>query len=105
MPCGTSINVTFILSVPFFTGIVQIDALRSCNSTLTKTQPLVAVFVGGTSGIGEYTIRALVATHSDQGKGLRLCIAGRNTEAAEKLYRTVFVDVQGASFDSCKQKT
>jgi NAD(P)-dependent dehydrogenase (short-subunit alcohol dehydrogenase family) len=68
--------------VPFFTVIVQIDVVRSCNSTLIKTQPLVAVFVGGTSGIGEYTIRALAAAHSDQGKGLRLYIVGRNADAA-----------------------
>ncbi|MCJ1284588.1 hypothetical protein MMC26_003921 [Xylographa opegraphella] len=65
--------------------MVQIDRVRSCNSTLVKTQPLVAVFVGGTSGIGENTIRALAAAHSDQGKGLRLYIVGRNAEAAKKI--------------------
>jgi NAD(P)-dependent dehydrogenase (short-subunit alcohol dehydrogenase family) len=64
--------------------MVQIDVVRSCNSTLVKTQPLVAVFVGGTSGIGELTIRALAATHSNQGKGLRLYIVGRNADAAQK---------------------
>lgn len=64
--------------------MVQIGVVRSCNSTLISTQPLVAVFVGGTSGIGEYTIQALAATHSDQGRGLRLYIVGRNGNAAEK---------------------
>ena len=65
--------------------MVRIDLTRSCNSTLTKTHPLVAVFVGGTSGIGEYTIRALATTHSNQGKGLRLYIVGRNTDAAKRI--------------------
>ncbi|MCJ1380168.1 hypothetical protein MMC17_003271 [Xylographa soralifera] len=65
--------------------MVKIDVVRSCNSTLVKTQPLVAVFVGGTAGIGENTIRALATTHSDQGKGLRLYIVGRNADAAKKI--------------------
>ncbi len=65
--------------------MVQIDVVRSRISTLIKSQPLVAVFVGGTSGIGEYTIRALAATHSNQGKGLRLYIVGRNANAAQKI--------------------
>ena len=64
--------------------MVKIDLVRSCNSTLVKSHPLVAVFVGGTSGIGEYTIRALAATHASQGKGLRVYIVGRNAAAAEK---------------------
>ena len=64
--------------------MVQLDVVRSSNSTLVKSQPLVAVFVGGTSGIGEATIRVLATTHTDQGKGLRLYIVGRNAAAAEK---------------------
>ena len=64
--------------------MVQLDVVRSCNSTLVTTQPIVAVFVGGTSGIGQFTAQALAATHSKQGKGLRLYIVGRNASAAEK---------------------
>ena len=64
--------------------MVQIDVVRSGISTLVQTQPLVAVFIGGTSGIGEYAIHALAATHSNQGKGLRVHIVGRNAKAAEK---------------------
>lgn len=64
--------------------MVRIDVVRSCNANLIKTQPLVAVFVGGTSGIGEQTIHALAATHANQGKGLRVYIVGRNADAAEK---------------------
>ncbi len=82
---GTSINLTFILSTSFLPAMVQLDVVRSCNSTLIKTQPLVAIFVGGTSGIGEHTIRALAVTHSDKGKGLRLYIVGRNADAAKKI--------------------
>ncbi|KAK9321583.1 hypothetical protein V1517DRAFT_170511 [Lipomyces orientalis] len=65
--------------------MVHIEVVRSCNSTLVKKQPLVAVFVGGTAGIGESSVRALAATHSVQGKGLRLYIVGRNADAAEKI--------------------
>ncbi|KAI9790326.1 MAG: hypothetical protein M1835_001049 [Candelina submexicana] len=64
--------------------MVQLDIVRSCNADLVKTQPLVAVFVGGTSGIGEFAIRSLAAVHGKQGKGLRLYIVGRNSSAAEK---------------------
>ncbi len=70
--------------ISFLTAMVQIDVVRSCISTLVKSQPLVTVFVGGTSGIGQYAIRALAATHSNQGKGLRVYIVGRNAEATEK---------------------
>lgn len=64
--------------------MVRLDVVRAYNSALVKAQPLVAVFVGGTSGIGEQTIRALAATHSKQGKGLRLYVVGRNADAAQK---------------------
>ena len=62
--------------------MVQIDVVRSSNSSLVQSHPLVAIFVGGTSGIGEYTVKAL-ATHAKQGQGLRLYIVGRNSDAAE----------------------
>lgn len=64
--------------------MVHIDLVRSANSSLAATHPLVAVFVGGTSGIGQYTACALAATHAHRGKGLRLYIVGRNATAAEK---------------------
>ena len=58
--------------------------LRSANVALTK-HPLVAVFIGGTSGIGEYTLRSLASNHGSTGAGLRVYIVGRNTVAAEKI--------------------
>lgn len=63
--------------------MVKLDIVRAANSALPKTQPLVAVFIGGTSGICEYTFRSLVTAHANVGKGLRAYIVGRNAGAAE----------------------
>lgn len=65
--------------------MVRLSAVRACNSNLVRAQPLVAVFVGGTSGIGEQTILALSAVHSSEGKGLRLYVVGRNADAGRKI--------------------
>ncbi|KAL9622233.1 MAG: hypothetical protein Q9160_003416 [Pyrenula sp. 1 TL-2023] len=65
--------------------MVQLHVVRAANAALVKSQPIVAVFVGGTSGIGEYTLRALAGVHSDSGKGLRLYIVGRKAAAAETI--------------------
>ena len=54
--------------------------MRVANRALVSNQPLVAVFIGGTSGIGEYTACAL-------GKGLRLYIVGRNERSAKRIIR------------------
>lgn len=61
--------------------MVQLDLVQSSNASLVS-QPLVAVFIGGTSGIGAHTIRSLASTHGKVGKGLRAYIIGRNAEAA-----------------------
>ena len=63
--------------------MVQIDLVQSSISDLVKSQPLVAVFIGGTSGIGQFTIKALAANHGSNGKGIRVYIVGRNAAAAE----------------------
>lgn len=65
--------------------MVSLDVVRSCNAALVKAQPLVAIFVGSTAGIGEYSVRALAATHANSGKGLRLYIVGRNEGAAKAI--------------------
>lgn len=65
--------------------MVKIDVVRSCISQVIQTQPFVAVFVGGTSGIGENTIRALATIFPDNGRGLRVYIVGRNADAAKKI--------------------
>lgn len=65
--------------------MVQLGVARAANLALVKTQPLVAVFIGGTTGIGEYSLRALASTHADQGNGLRIYIIGRRKVAADKI--------------------
>lgn len=65
--------------------MVQLNDIRNANSKLVNNQPLVAVFVGGTSGIGDYTLRALVSNHSAKGTGLCIYIVGRNAQAAETI--------------------
>lgn len=66
--------------------MVTLDIVRAANARLVQSHPLVAVIVGGTSGIGEYTARQLASTVGKQsGKGLRLYIVGRNKAAADKI--------------------
>ncbi|KAK9235145.1 putative oxidoreductase ENV9 [Lipomyces kononenkoae] len=62
--------------------MVQLDVVRACNNALVKRQAITAVFVGGTSGIGEYSLRALASTHGTSGRGLRVYLVGRNEVAA-----------------------
>jgi len=65
---------------------IPLDTVRATNAEFVKRQPLVAVFVGGTSGIGEYSVLALARTHGTSGKGLRVYIVGRNERAAERTF-------------------
>lgn len=65
--------------------MVQLDVVRACNNALVKRQSVTAVFVGGTSGIGEYAVRALASTHGTCGRGLRVYIIGRNEAAANTI--------------------
>lgn len=65
--------------------MIDLQTVRSTNSKLIQRQPIVAVFTGGTSGIGEYAIRTLAAHHRAAGKGLRVYIVGRNELAASTI--------------------
>ncbi|KAK5055118.1 hypothetical protein LTR84_012866 [Exophiala bonariae] len=65
--------------------MVNLDDVRKANSSLVQRQPLVAVFTGGTGGIGLSTLKTLAATHSSSGRGLRVYITGRNQHATEKI--------------------
>ncbi|KIW15899.1 hypothetical protein PV08_05949 [Exophiala spinifera] len=65
--------------------MVQLDVVRACNKALINKQPVTAVFVGGTSGIGEYSLRALAALHGSGGHGLRIYLVGRNQKAADTI--------------------
>ncbi|OJK05076.1 hypothetical protein ASPACDRAFT_56477 [Aspergillus aculeatus ATCC 16872] len=66
--------------------MVNLDVIHASNTTLVRSQPLVAVFFGGTSGIGHYTLRALATAESQhRGKGLRAYLVGRKAPAAETI--------------------
>lgn len=68
------------------TTMVAIIDVRDANVKLVNSQPLIAVFVGGTSGIGDYTVRELVKAHTNNGDGLRIYLIGRKPEAAEAIF-------------------
>ena len=65
--------------------MVQLEAARAANADLVKSKPLVAVFFGGTAGIGERAVRSLATTHGSAGKGLRVYVVGRSQTAADKI--------------------
>jgi NAD(P)-dependent dehydrogenase (short-subunit alcohol dehydrogenase family) len=65
--------------------MVQLKVVHAQNEALCTKQPLTAVFVGGTSGIGEYAVRALASAHGTSGQGLRLYIVGRNEATARNI--------------------
>ena len=65
--------------------MVQLDVVRACGEALVNKQSVTAVFVGGTSGVGEYSLRALAALHGLSGHGLRVYHIGRNLTAANKI--------------------
>ncbi|KAK5109791.1 hypothetical protein LTR62_006524 [Meristemomyces frigidus] len=71
--------------------MVPLPLVHSTNLTYTSSRPLVAVFIGATSGIGENTLRQLCFSHGKQGAGLRIYLIGRNALAAERI------------FDDCKR--
>jgi hypothetical protein len=67
--------------------MVKLHQIQSFNASLAKRQPLIAVFFGGTGGIGNITLRSLVrvsAQNSGSTQGLKIFIVGRNTVAAEE---------------------
>ena len=67
--------------------MAKLPAVIAANELLTS-KLLVAVFIGGTSGIGEYTLRALCtsfAAHGHSGSGLRAYIVGRKLADGQKV--------------------
>src|SRR4051812_33557576 len=66
--------------------MVKITSVRSLNAQLVREHPLVAAFVGGTAGIGEFTVRALAATYAAHSTlPMRAYLVGRNRVAGEKI--------------------
>ncbi|KAK5999696.1 hypothetical protein QM012_005102 [Aureobasidium pullulans] len=65
--------------------MVKLTTVTAANAALIKKQPLTAVFVGATNGIGEFTVRELCKTHGHNGPGLRIVIVGRNEKVAQQI--------------------
>ncbi|OAA59808.1 short chain dehydrogenase reductase [Niveomyces insectorum RCEF 264] len=70
--------------------MVALSAAEATNLEIatTGTRPFVAVFIGGTAGIGLRGIQGLVSAHVRAGarsRGLRVYIVGRNADAASAL--------------------
>ena len=71
--------------------MVRLSDVKVANADFiaSLSEPLVGVFVGGTSGICEYALRALVSNAAAVGKSksktvdLRIYIVGRNAKAAD----------------------
>lgn len=60
----------------------DVEASNRCISSVFQ-DGLVAVFVGGTSGIGEYTLKQL----AKDTRKLRAYIVGRSLEAADRIIK------------------
>lgn len=65
--------------------MVKLTTIIVANNAFIKAQPLTAVFVGATNGIGKFTVRELCKTHGHDGPGLRIIIVGRNEKAAQTI--------------------
>ena len=81
--------------------MVSLKDVRESNSKLKSnsgSSGLVAVFVGGTSGVGESTIKQL-ATHADTPK---VYIVGRSEASASRIIEEVKKLNPGASFSFIK---
>lgn len=65
--------------------MVKLEAVRALNVSLVQSQPLVAVFFGGTSKIGLSTLRALANAAAKGRKGLRAYVVGRHADAANDI--------------------
>lgn len=76
--------------------MVAYHTVQQAVTALVTSRSLVAVVIGGTSGIGMNTVKALAKAHGTQGKGLRVYIVGRNeTSAAETIAQCVRVCPSG----------
>ncbi|KAL2834810.1 hypothetical protein BJY01DRAFT_223965 [Aspergillus pseudoustus] len=66
--------------------MVNLDVVHTEVADLVKRQPLVAVFFGGTTGIGHYTLRALATAEAQyKGKGFRAYLVGRKPTRGEEI--------------------
>ena len=75
---------TYILPTP--STMPDLTLVRSSNAAFRPTHVPVAIFVGGTSGVGEATLKALA---SYTGGNVHLFIIGRNKAAAQKTFASI----------------
>jgi NAD(P)-dependent dehydrogenase (short-subunit alcohol dehydrogenase family) len=62
------------------------NTIHAINQELVQRHSLVAVFAGGSGGIGALCLKALAATVGKvEGKGLRAYIIGRNASAVQEV--------------------
>ena len=80
--------------------MITLPEVIASNERITTTFPngLVAVFIGGTSGVGEYTLKAL-AKYAPQ---LRAYIVGRSQEAADRIIKECRELNPGSKFEFIK---
>lgn len=65
--------------------MVAITELRKANDAYFIGRPIVAVFVGGTSGIGENGVKALARLAAVKASSLRIYIAGRSQDSFDRI--------------------
>lgn len=77
--------------------MIELSQIVDSNQRISATfsQGLTAVFVGGTSGVGEYTLRAL-ASYAPSSK---FYIVGRSQESADRIIRECERQSRDCSFE------
>jgi NAD(P)-dependent dehydrogenase (short-subunit alcohol dehydrogenase family) len=78
--------------------MVNLSDVRKSNSALETCRSLVAIFAGGTSGIGEATVKALAANAKDP----KVYIIGRNEARASRIIEECVQSCPGGSFTFVK---
>ena len=79
--------------------MVSVNTVRAANEAHYRDPPLVAVFIGATSGIGEYMIYELAKLYStSQADSLRIYIVGRNRTSADAIIGTCTKLCSSATF-------
>jgi NAD(P)-dependent dehydrogenase (short-subunit alcohol dehydrogenase family) len=78
--------------------MVNLSDVRKSNSALETSSSLVAIFAGGTSGIGEATVKALAANAKDP----KVYIIGRNETRASRIIEECVQSCPGGSFTFVK---
>lgn len=77
----------------------SLSTIRSTISTLPSGPPLVVALVGGTTGVGSYTARALARAFSSQGHKLRVYLIGRNASRAAETLEYARVTCPGSQWE------